>query len=140
MAHRWWFIATVAALTLTTACSGGKSTPAASTTTQSSAKPPSSTSATTASTDTSSSQGAPAAPLDTNQCVDVTGAFADLLTANDKDSARKAATTLEGFGPPSQVKDAIEHFVSTGGAHFDDPDYTKNHNAVDGWVKQVCPT
>jgi hypothetical protein len=62
------------------------------------------------------------------------------LTANDKDGARKAATTLENYNPPGQVKDAIEHFVTTGGAHFDDPDYTKNHNTVDGWVKQVCPT
>jgi hypothetical protein len=65
---------------------------------------------------------------------------ADLLAANDKDAARKAADTLEKYNPPAKVKDAIEHFVTTGGAHFDDPDYTKNNKLVSDWVKQVCPT
>jgi len=30
--------------------------------------------------------------------------------------------------------------VTTGGAHFDDPDYTKNNKVLDNWVKQVCST
>ncbi len=54
--------------------------------------------------------------------------------------ARKAADTLEKYNPPAQVKDAIEHFVTTGGAHFDDPDYTKNNKTLANWVSQVCPT
>ncbi|MBI2702875.1 MAG: hypothetical protein CK429_24215 [Mycobacterium sp.] len=72
--------------------------------------------------------------------MDVTGANLDLLTASDKDAARKAADTLERYNPPSSVKSAIEHFVTTGGAHFDDPDYTKNNEIVKSWVDQVCPT
>ena len=64
----------------------------------------------------------------------------DLLASSDKDAARKAADTLEGYHPPTSVKTAIEHFVTTGGAHFDDPDYTKNHKILDDWVKKLCPT
>jgi hypothetical protein len=64
----------------------------------------------------------------------------DLLAASDKDAARNAADTLENYHPPTSVKNAIENFVSTGGAHFDDPDYTKNHEILDEWVKAVCPT
>jgi hypothetical protein len=52
----------------------------------------------------------------------------------------RSADTLEKYNPPAQVKDAIEHFVTTGGAHFDDPDYTTNNKLVADWVKQVCPT
>jgi hypothetical protein len=44
---------------------------------------------------------------------------------------RKAADTLERYNPPGSVKDAIEHFVTAGGAHFDDPDYTKNNKVLD---------
>jgi hypothetical protein len=137
MARRWCFAAIVVTAALITGCSGGKSNPAAPPTTPSGSK---STSSATASSATSSAEAAPASQLDTSQCVDVTGANADLLAANDKDAARKAADTLEGYNPPAQVKDAIEHFVNTGGAHFDDPDYTKNNKVLDNWIKQVCPT
>jgi hypothetical protein len=136
MAKRWLFAAIVVVATLVAGCSGGKSTPAASTTSQSNK----STGAAATSSETGSTQEAPASQLDTSQCVDVTGANADLLSASDKDAARKAADTLEGYNPPAQVKAAIEHFVTTGGAHVDDPDYPPNHKVLDGWVKQVCPT
>jgi hypothetical protein len=137
MARQWWFAAVVMTATLMTGCSSEKITPPAASTPASSSK---STSSSTAASATSSTDAAPASQLDTSQCVDVTGANADLLAANDKDAARKAADTLEGYNPPGQVKDAIEHFVGTGGAHFDDPDYTKNNKVLDGWIKQVCPT
>jgi hypothetical protein len=136
MARQWLFAAIVTA-TLVTGCSSSKTTPAAPSTAASGST---STSSATASSATSSAEAAPASQLDTSQCVDVTGANADLLAANDKDAARKAADTLEGYNPPGKVKDAIEHFVGTGGAHFDDPDYTKNNKVLDGWIKQVCPT
>lgn len=122
MARRWCLAAIVVTAALLTGCSGGKSGQAASSNAPGGSK------------STSSPQ------LDTSQCVDVTGANADLLAANDKDAARKAADTLEGYHPPASVKDAIEHFVNTGGAHFDDPDYTKSNKVLDNWVKQVCPT
>jgi hypothetical protein len=137
MAQRRWFAPIVVTAALLAGCSGGKSTTSAP-----SATPSGSTSTASAATssETSSTESAPASQLDTSQCVDVTGGFADLLAANDKDAARKAADTLEKYDPPAKVKDAIEHFVTTGGAHFDDPDYKKNNQAVSDWVKQVCPT
>jgi hypothetical protein len=141
MTRRWFFIALVIAAALMTGCSSGKTTssgpsPSASNRATSSAT----ASAPSASTDDTSANAPAAAPLDSSQCVDVTGANVDLLAASDKDAARKAADTLERYNPPASVKDAIEHFVTTGGAHFDDPDYTKNNKLVDGWVKQVCPS
>jgi hypothetical protein len=137
MAQRWWFAAIVVTAALMAGCSGGKSTTSAPSATQSGSK---STASAATSSETSSTESAPASQLDTSQCVDVTGANADLLAANDKDAARKAADTLEKYNPPGSVKDAIEHFVTTGGAHFDDPDYTKNNKTLSNWVKQVCPT
>jgi hypothetical protein len=126
---------------LMTGCSSSKTTTSAP---SPSASAPSTSAATTsapaASSDTTSATGSVIATLDSSQCVDVTGANVDLLTASDKDAARKAADTLERFNPPASAKDAIEHFVTTVGAHFDDPDYTKNNKALDGWVKQVCPS
>ncbi|WP_131829169.1 hypothetical protein [Mycobacterium numidiamassiliense] len=93
---------------------------------RSATKSSSSVPGTSSSSSTESTASAPLTTLDSSQCVGVNGANADLLAANDKDVARKAADTLERYSPPSDVKDATEHFVSTGGAHFDDPDFTKN--------------
>jgi hypothetical protein len=138
MAQRRWFAAIAITAVLVAGCSGGKSTPAS--TSQSGGKSTTSSAASSATSSTSSAEAAPPSQLDTSQCVDVTGANADLLAANDKDAARKAADTLENYNPPAQVKEAIEHFVTTGGAHFDDPDFTKDNKIVDNWVKQVCPT
>ena len=53
--------------------------------------------------------------------------------------ARTAADILEKYEPSQSAKDAIEHFVQTGGAQFDDPDYKKSNDALDTWVHQVCP-
>ena len=141
MTRRWLFMALVVAAALMTGCSSSKTTtsgpsPSASASTTSAAT----TSTPAASSDTTSATAPVSATLDSSQCVDVTGANVDLLAASDKDAARKAADTLERYNPPASVKDAIEHFVTTGGAHFDDPDYTKNNKALDGWVKQVCPS
>jgi hypothetical protein len=79
------------------------------------------------------------AKLDANACMDVTGANLDLATATNHDAARRAADTFEKYDPPADVKDAVEHFVGTNGAQFDDPDYDKYNKLIDGWVKQVCP-
>ncbi len=140
MAQRWFFATIAVMAALMTGCAGGKTTPAASTTSQSAGKSTSAATSGATSSTTTSAEAAPASQLDTSQCVDVAGANADLLAANDKDAARKAADTLEGYDPPAPVKAAIEHFVTTGGAHFDDPDYTKNNKTLSGWVSQVCPT
>jgi hypothetical protein len=136
MSTSWLFAVVAISATLMTGCSGK------TTTTSSSASPaPSSkTSAAASSTETSATATAPVTPLDSSQCVTVDGANSDLLTASDKDAARKAADTLEGYNPPASVKSAIEHFVGTGGAHFDDPDYTKNQKAIKDWVAALCPS
>jgi hypothetical protein len=145
MAQRWLFAAIGITAMLISGCSFGKTTH--TTITHSAPAPPSSSSsasstsaAAPSSTESTTTETAPVTQLDSSQCVEVTGANVDLLTASDKDAARKAADTLEGYNPPPSVKAAIEHFVTTGGAHFDDPDYTKNNQTLDTWVKQVCPT
>lgn len=137
MSTRWLFAAVAISATLMTGCSGSKTTTAST----SAGPPPSSkTSAAASSTEPSATETAPVTPLDSSQCVTVDGANSDLLTASDKDAARKAADTLEGYNPPASVKGAIEHFVGTGGAHFDDPDYTKNQKAIKDWVAALCPS
>ena len=138
MAKRWWVAAVAVTATLAAGCSSGK----AVVHTSGASSPSKSTSAAAAasSTEATSTETAPVATLDSTQCVDVTGANLDLLTATDRDAARKAADTLERYNPPSSVKSAIEYFVTTGGAHFDDPDYTKHNQTVKSWVDQVCPT
>ena len=136
MSTRWLFAAVAISATLMTGCSSGKTTTAS---TSASPAPSSKTSA-AASSETSATETAPVTPLDSSQCVTVDGANSDLLTASDKDAARKAADTLESYNPPASVKSAIEHFVGTGGAHFDDPDYTKNQKAIKDWVAALCPS
>jgi hypothetical protein len=77
--------------------------------------------------------------LDGEACVDVTQANLDLSAASNAQDARTAADVLEKYEPSESARDAIEHFVQTGGAQFDDPGYKKFNDALDGWVHQVCP-
>lgn len=137
MTRRWLVATVLVAGLLISGCSFSSKT---TTSSGSTTKSPTSASGTSSSPSSESTAAAPLTTLDSSQCVDVTGANADLLAASDKDAARKAADTLENYNPPSNVKDAIEHFVGTGGAHFDDPDFTKSSKAISGWVKGVCPT
>lgn len=109
-----------------------------SSTAQASASPSAEQTASPGETTPGEDQGS-AAKLDGDSCVAVTGANLDLATATNHDAARKAADTFEKYDLPSDVKDAVEHFVDTNGAQFDDPDYDKYNKLIDGWVKQVCP-
>jgi hypothetical protein len=77
--------------------------------------------------------------LDGDACVEVTGASLDLSVATDADEARTAADTLDKYDPSGSANEAIEHFVSTGGAQIDDSDFTKYNDDLDNWVHQVCP-
>ena len=137
MTHRWLLAAVLVTGMLIPGCSYTSKTTISS---GSSTKSSSPASVTSSSPSSESTAAAPLTTLDSTQCVDVAGANADLLAANDKDAARKAADTLERYSPPSDVKDAIEHFVGTGSAHFDDPDFTKSNKTISAWVKGVCPT
>jgi hypothetical protein len=138
--NRWIVLAALCAVLVVPGCSKTTHTtpPASSTTTTSSAT--SSTDTSTSTTDTSSSEtGVASAPLDPQACVDITQANLDLATASDEGAARTAGDLFEKYNPPSQVKDAIEHFVGTKGAQLTDPDYDKYNNTIESWVKQVCP-
>ena len=87
MAHRWLLAATlIAGLAISGCSSGSKTTTPPGSTTKSST----SASASSSSSSSETTEAAPTTTLDISQCVDVTGANADLLTANDKDAARKA--------------------------------------------------
>jgi uncharacterized lipoprotein YbaY len=107
---------------------------AAKTSTQAQQSPESSSAATASAGDTSST------PLDGDACVEVTGADLDLAAASNTEDARTAADTLKKYQPPPPVQDAIEHFVGTGGAQFDDQQFNKYNDAIEKWVHQVCPS
>jgi hypothetical protein len=77
--------------------------------------------------------------LDGEGCVEVTQANLDLSAASNTQDARTAADILEKYTPSASARDAIEHFVQTGGAQFDDPGYKRFNDALDSWVHQVCP-
>jgi len=132
--YRWMAVAITSAALVVSGCSATKPTvptPAAS-------KP--SPSAASQSPQAKSSETAAASePLDANACVEITQANVDLATATDADAAHKAGDAFEKYDLPASVKDAVEHFVGTDGAQFDDPDYDKYNNAIEGWIKQVCP-
>ena len=133
-----------ATVVVASGCSSGKPTvPSHPTTTksstaQASASPSADQTAPPAAATPGEDQGS-AAKLGGDACVAVTGANLDLATATNHDAARTAADTFEKYDLPSNVKDAVEHFVDTNGAQFDDPDYDKFNKLIDDWVKQVCP-
>ena len=87
----------------------------------------------------SSSALPPQATLDSKACIDVTSANLNLAVADSAEEARTAADVLASFDPPASVTEALEHFVGTGGVHFDDPDFTEYNARIDDWVKAVCP-
>jgi hypothetical protein len=136
---RFVAVAGAAALMLV-GCSSPKVTirpPASATTTAAAAQP----------TAAESTEASPAPPaddaggtrLDGEGCLAVTQANLDLSAASNTQDARTAADILEKYSPSQSAQDAIEHFVQTGGAQFDDPDYKKSNDALDKWVHQVCP-
>lgn len=132
--YRWMAVAITSAALVVSGCSATKPTvptPAAS--------KPSPSSASQSPQATSSETAAASEPLDANACVEITQANVDLATATDADAAHKAGDAFEKYDLPASVKDAVEHFVGTDGAQFDDPDYDKYNNAIEGWIKQVCP-
>lgn len=122
--------ALVALAVLAAGCSGNDS-PSASSSGQASLPASSATS--------QSSSAAPAGPLDRSTCLDISFAKDNLMVATKADNARKAADTLEKYGPPEPVKAAIEHFVATLGAQPTDPGLDANRDRLTAWIKQICP-
>src|SRR6476660_4128612 len=110
--YRWMAVAITSAALVVSGCSTTKPTvptPAAS-------KP--STAVASPSPANSSETAAASEPLDANACVEITQANVDLATATDADAAHKAGDAFEKYDLPASVKDAVEHFVGTGGAQF----------------------
>lgn len=104
----------------------------------STAKPGSGSSAGT----TAASAAVPAggATLSTDQCLDLAEAQLGVATATKADEARKAADTVEKYGPPADVKSAVEHLVTTVGIQLDDPQAGSATATLKAWVDKVCPT
>jgi hypothetical protein len=127
MRERRLLAAVLVSATLIAACSSGKTTGAAA------------RSATGHPSGNRASGPAPVAPLNSRQCAEVNDAGVDVLAGSDSDGARRAANVIESYNPPPSAKNAIEYFVSAGGAHFDDRDYPKNYKVLDDWLKQICP-
>jgi hypothetical protein len=82
---------------------------------------------------------APLPTLDRDACVDVTAANLDLAVANNSEDAQRPADVFGRYNPPASVREAIDHFVETGGVQYDDPDYDEYNDRIDAWVKAVCP-
>ena len=61
------------------------------------------------------------------------------MSGSSADDNRKAADTVESFNPPADVRDAVEHFVSTGGLQQTDPKKNEYSRTVNNWVEKVCP-
>ena len=52
---------------------------------------------------------------------------------------RGQPTCSGGTTRPQRSREAIDHFVETGGVQYDDPDYDEYNGRIDAWVKAVCP-
>ncbi len=126
-------VAAIAAVAAVTAgCSSGKpaSTPTPSPNSAASSSPPV----------TPSSSPAQGGALDQSTCLNISFTKDNLMVAQKPENARRFADTLETYGPPEQVKGAIEHFVTTVGAQPNDPDVDSNRDQITNWIKQICPT
>ncbi|MET4426980.1 hypothetical protein ABIA65_000262 [Mycolicibacterium sp. 624] len=142
VSSRWILVATTALLLTAAGCSSDEpaSTVPSGQTSDSAAQPtPGQEPAEPGSAEQGSADFGPLPPLDSKGCIDVTSANLDLAVATNADQARAAADIIAGFGPPASVAEALEHFVGTGGVHFDDPDFSEYNARIDGWVKAVCP-
>jgi hypothetical protein len=77
--------------------------------------------------------------VDPDTCLGLMGARMNLIMASTPQAARSPADILGKPGPPDSVKQAIEHFVSTGGVQASDPSADQAEKTIGDWVKQVCP-
>jgi PBP1b-binding outer membrane lipoprotein LpoB len=136
MSHRWIVTVVAASALLLAGCGGSKPSTNSPSSASSSDK---SSSAESTTAEASAPEAAPQAPLDPSACTDVTGANLDLAVAKNTEDAKKAADVFAKYNPPPDVQEAIDHFVSTEGAQFDDPEYDKFNSRIDEWVKVVCP-
>jgi hypothetical protein len=136
MPHRWIVAVVATSALLLAGCGGSKPTTNSPSSASSSDK---SSSVASTAAESSAAEAAPQESLDPSACTDVAGANLDLAVANNAEDAKKAADIFAKYNPPPDVQEAIDHFVSTEGAQFDDPDYQEFNTRIDEWVKVVCP-
>jgi hypothetical protein len=136
MPHRWIAAVVASSALLLAGCGGSKPTTNAP---SSASSTDTSSSAASTAAESSTTEAAPQQSLDPSACTDVAGANLDLAVANNAEDAKKAADVFAKYNPPPDVQEAIDHFVSTKGAQFDDPDYQEFNTRIDEWVKVVCP-
>jgi hypothetical protein len=130
MVRRFMVAGVVAFALLASGCSSTK------TTTTPSATPSSSASSSSSEATTTGSEN----PLDTDKCSDLTSANLEMAIASTTEDAQKQADVFDKYNPPPDVQEAIDHFVSTKGPQFDDPQYTEYDKRITDWVHQECPT
>jgi hypothetical protein len=80
-----------------------------------------------------------AEPLPPGGCADVNIANGSLIANGDPAANRSGADTMLKYNPPPAVADAINHFVQVGGLKADDPDWQKNSDLIEQWIKAACP-
>ena len=85
------------------------------------------------------SSSAQASPPDETTCLNISFAKDMLMMSTTPQTARGYADELEKYNPPDTVRAAIEHFVTTGGASFGDPDNKTYDLPIATWLKQMCP-
>ncbi|MEZ0053356.1 hypothetical protein ABIA30_004385 [Mycobacterium sp. MAA66] len=151
MSHRAKITAAALAALLLAGCSGNKYPTAPSSTPPDTASPsqaptPAQTAPTDAASPPSISATRPAPPpppgpgqLSGGDCLKLTGATLNLVSGANSDDNRKAADTIESFSPPDNVREAVEHFVSTGGLKQTDPKKNDYSKTINNWVEKVCP-
>lgn len=139
MFHKWVSALIVPVAVLAVSCSSADQAPSSSTASASRSASTTTASGSTSAQPTSTAASSAAGTLDAEGCVAVTGANLDLATATNSEQARKPADVLAKYNPPPEVTEAVDHFVQTGGAQFDDPDFEKYNSILENWIKQVCP-
>jgi hypothetical protein len=135
MTARWTYAVALAAALLMAGCSSDKSEPAAS-------APAEATSAEASAPSTKAAESQPdivAEPLPPGGCANVNIANGSLIAVGDPAANKSAADTMLQYNPPPAVADAINHFVEVGGLKADDPDWQKNSDLIEQWIKAVCP-
>lgn len=144
MSHRRTAAVVTAVAVLLVGCGedGGTGSPATTATATSGSGPATSTSAEPTATGPNTTEPTATGPqqtLNQSACTDLTGANLELAIATTAGDAKRAADVFAKYDPPSDVQQAVDHFVSTNGAQSDDPDSAGYNRRIDDWVKAVCP-
>lgn len=136
MSFRWLAAVIVSLALVASGCSDDKPPKAG----ESSAKSTESSESESTESESTETETESAGPLGVDACVEITSARLDLILANTAEEATPPADVMKSYDPPESVVEAIDHFVETGGAQYDDPDYDEFDARIEDWVNEVCPS